>query len=145
RALGDKITAKEVAVANNVPVIQSSTKDLTDIAIALSEAEGIGYPVMLKAASGGGGRGMRVINNKEELEKAFPEAKRESLNAFGDDTVFLEKFVANPKHIEIQIVADTHGNMVHLYERDCSVQRRYQKVIEFAPSLGLSQETKDRL
>ena len=145
KALGDKIMAKEVAVANHVPVIQSSTKDLTDIGIAISEAERIGYPLMLKAASGGGGRGMRVINNQEELEKAFPEARRESLNAFGDDTVFLEKFVANPKHIEIQIVADTHGNIVHLYERDCSVQRRYQKVIEFAPSLGLPQETKDKL
>ncbi len=145
KALGDKIMAKEVAVANHVPVIQSSTKDLTDIGIAISEAERIGYPLMLKAASGGGGRGMRVITNQEELEKAFPEARRESLNAFGDDTVFLEKFVANPKHIEIQIVADTHGNIVHLYERDCSVQRRYQKVIEFAPSLGLPQETKDKL
>lgn len=145
KALGDKIMAKEVAVANNVPVIQSSAKNLSDIEIALSEAKNIGYPVMLKAASGGGGRGMRVINNQEELKKSFPEARRESLNAFGDDTVFLEKFVANPKHIEIQIVADTHGNIVHLYERDCSVQRRYQKVIEFAPSLGLSQDTKDKL
>lgn len=145
KALGDKITAKEVAVANNVPVIQSSTKDLTDIDVAISEAKRIQYPIMLKAASGGGGRGMRVIRNEEELVKAFPEAKRESLNAFGDDTVFLEKFVENPKHIEIQIVADEHGNMVHLYERDCSVQRRYQKVIEFAPSIGLSQKTRDSL
>ncbi|WP_289041021.1 pyruvate carboxylase [uncultured Zobellia sp.] len=145
RALGDKITAKEVAVANNIPIIQSSDKDLKDIKVALAEAKRIGYPLMLKAASGGGGRGMRVIRTEEELKKGFPEAKRESLNAFGDDTVFLEKFVENPKHIEIQIVADTHGNMVHLYERDCSVQRRYQKVIEFAPSIGLPQETKDSL
>ena len=145
KSLGDKITAKEVAVANNVPVIQSSDKDLTEVGIAIEEANRIGYPVMLKAASGGGGRGMRVIRTQEELEKAFPEARRESLNAFGDDTVFLEKFVENPKHIEVQIVADTHGNMVHLYERDCSVQRRYQKVIEFAPSIGLPQETRDSL
>ncbi|SIS95589.1 pyruvate carboxylase [Zobellia uliginosa] len=145
KALGDKITAKEVAVANNIPIIQSSDKDLKDVKTAIAEAKRIGYPLMLKAASGGGGRGMRVIRTQEELEKAFPEAKRESLNAFGDDTVFLEKFVENPKHIEIQIVADTHGNMVHLYERDCSVQRRYQKVIEFAPSIGLPQETKDSL
>lgn len=145
KALGDKIMAKEVAVANNVPVIESSTTDLKDIKTALSEAKRIGFPLMLKAASGGGGRGMRVIRTEEELEKGFPEAKRESLNAFGDDTVFLEKFVENPKHIEIQIVADTHGNIVHLYERDCSVQRRYQKVIEFAPSIGLPQETKDSL
>lgn len=145
KALGDKITAKEVAVANNVPIIRSSDKDLDTIEIALGEAKNIGYPIMLKAASGGGGRGMRVIRTPEDLKKGYPEARREALNAFGDDTVFLEKFVENPKHIEIQIVADTHGNIVHLYERDCSVQRRYQKVIEFAPSLGLPQETRDSL
>ncbi|MDX1316598.1 MAG: pyruvate carboxylase, partial [Xanthomarina gelatinilytica] len=112
---------------------------------ALSEAKNIGYPIMLKAASGGGGRGMRVIRQPEELKGAFNESKREALNAFGDDTVFLEKFVENPKHIEIQIVADNYGNTVHLFERDCSVQRRYQKVIEFAPSYDLNQETKDAL
>ena len=145
KALGDKITAKKVAVANNIPIIESNTKDIVNIELALSEAKNIGYPVMLKAASGGGGRGMRVIRSKEELLGAFDEARRESLTAFGDDTVFLEKYVENPKHIEIQIVADSHGNMVHLYERDCSVQRRYQKVIEFAPSFGLEQETKDKL
>jgi len=145
KALGDKIMAKEVAVANNVPIIRSSEKDLDTIEIALSEAEIIGYPIMLKAASGGGGRGMRVITSPQELKKAYPEAKRESLNAFGDDTVFLEKYVQNPKHIEVQIVADAHGDIVHLFERDCSVQRRYQKVIEFAPSFGLPQETKDSL
>lgn len=145
KALGDKITAKKVAVENQIPIIQSSKEDLIDITIALSEAKKIGYPVMLKAASGGGGRGMRVIHSEEELKFFFDESKRESLNAFGDATVFLEKFVANPKHIEIQIVADTFGNMVHLYERDCSVQRRYQKVIEFAPSFGLSQDIKDKL
>lgn len=145
KSLGDKITAKKVAVANGVPVIQSSNKDLKDIKIAISEANRIGFPIMLKAASGGGGRGMRVLRTEEELKNAFPEAKRESLNAFGDDTVFLEKFVENPKHIEVQIVADTHGGIVHLYERDCSVQRRYQKVIEFAPSIGLPQETRDSL
>ncbi len=145
KSLGDKITAKLVAVANKVPVIQSSEKDLKDLKTAVSEANRIGYPVMLKAASGGGGRGMRVIRNEGELKNSFPEARRESLNAFGDDTVFLEKFVENPKHIEVQIVADTHGNMVHLYERDCSVQRRYQKVIEFAPSIGLPDVTRELL
>ena len=145
KALGDKIMAKEVAQKHNIPIIRSSEKDLDTLEIALEEAQIIGYPLMLKAASGGGGRGMRVIRTEEELIKAYPESRRESLNAFGDDTVFLEKFVENPKHIEIQIVADTHGNMVHLFERDCSVQRRYQKVIEYAPSLGLPQETKDSL
>ncbi|TXD48036.1 pyruvate carboxylase [Polaribacter sp. IC073] len=145
KSLGDKITAKEVAVANNIPVIRSNEKPLENIEIALSEAEKIGYPVMLKAASGGGGRGMRVIQKAAELKGAFNESKREALNAFGDATVFLEKFVANPKHIEIQIVADNYGNTVHLFERDCSVQRRYQKVIEFAPSFDLKPAIKEAL
>ncbi|MBC3757115.1 pyruvate carboxylase [Hyunsoonleella sp. SJ7] len=145
KALGDKITAKQVAVDNNIPIIRSNEKPLKNIEVAISEAEKIGYPIMLKASSGGGGRGMRVIREEEELRKAYNESKREALNAFGDDTVFLEKFVENPKHIEIQIVADSHGNMVHLFERDCSVQRRYQKVIEFAPSYGLKDETKQAL
>lgn len=145
KALGDKITAKEVAVANNIPIIESNDIELVDIETALSEATKIGFPVMLKAASGGGGRGMRVIRDEEELKRAFKESKREALNAFGDDTVFIEKFVENPKHIEIQIVADNHGNMVHLFERDCSVQRRYQKVIELAPSYNLDEELKKKL
>jgi len=144
-SLGDKIQAKKVAVENNIPIIQSSEKSLTTIKIALAEADKIGYPVMLKAASGGGGRGMRVIRNENDLKKAFNESRREALNAFGDDTVFLENYVENPKHIEIQIVADNYGNTVHLFERDCSVQRRYQKVIEFAPSFGLSDEIKNSL
>ena len=145
KSLGDKITAKKVAIANDIPIIRSNKEPLESIEIALSEANKIGYPLMLKAASGGGGRGMRVIRKEEELKKAFNESKREALNAFGDDTVFLEKFVENPKHIEIQIVADNYGNTVHLFERDCSVQRRYQKVIEFAPSFGLKEETKNAL
>lgn len=145
KSLGDKITAKQVAVANDIPIIRSNEKSLTDINVAITEAKKIGYPIMLKAASGGGGRGMRVIRKEDELKKAFNESKREALNAFGDDTVFLEKFVENPKHIEIQIVADSHGNIVHLFERDCSVQRRYQKVIEFAPSYGLKEKTKQDL
>lgn len=145
KSLGDKITAKEVAVANDIPIIRSNEQPLENIDIALTEAENIGYPVMLKAASGGGGRGMRVIRTPEELKKSYPESRREAGNAFGDDTVFLEKYVENPKHIEIQIMADNHGNIVHLYERDCSVQRRYQKVIEFAPSMDLDETIKDKL
>ncbi|MCB2379130.1 pyruvate carboxylase [Hymenobacter sp. BT635] len=136
-ALGDKVAAKKVAVQCQVPIIESSIEDLNDFETAQREANRIGYPVMLKAASGGGGRGMRVIRDDEQLERGFFEARNEALKAFGDDTVFLEKFVENPKHIEVQLVADTHGNIVHLYERDCSVQRRYQKVVEVAPSLNL--------
>ena len=145
RSLGDKITAKKVARENDVPIIQSNQRELTSEYIALEEAERIGYPVMLKAASGGGGRGMRVIRTADELKKAFSESKREAKNAFGDETVFVEKFVENPKHIEIQIIADEHGHVTHLYERDCSVQRRYQKVIEFAPSFNLKEATKQKL
>ena len=145
KSLGDKVRAKEVAVKNDIPVIRSNEQELTSVEIALEEAEKIGYPVMLKAASGGGGRGMRVIRTKEDLENGFNESRREALNAFGDDTVFLEKFVEDPKHIEIQIVGDNHGNLVHLFERDCSVQRRYQKVIEFAPSQDLDENIKQNL
>lgn len=144
-ALGDKITAKKIAEKCNVPIIKSNTEKLSSLKIALSEAEAIGYPVMLKAASGGGGRGMRIIRNEEDLNNNFESARSESLNAFGDDTMFLEKYVENPKHLEVQIVADNHGNIRHLFERDCSVQRRHQKVVEVAPSFNVSAEVKEAL
>jgi len=144
-ALGDKVTAKEVARKAGIPLIESNTIDLIDEASALKEANRIGYPLMLKAASGGGGRGMRVVRSDEDLKKSFPEARSEAKNAFGDDTVFLEKFVENPKHIEVQIAGDQHGNIVHLYERDCSVQRRFQKVVEIAPSVNLQEGTRQKL
>jgi len=144
-ALGDKVAAKEVAQKIGVPLIESSENDLTDVDVALGEAHRIGYPVMLKAASGGGGRGMRVIRDDEQLRKGFFEARNEAQNAFGDDTVFLEKFVERPKHIEVQLVGDQHGHLTHLYERDCSVQRRFQKVVEVAPAVGLSEDLRQRL
>lgn len=142
--LGDKVAAKKVATTIGVPVITDSKKDLNTVEDALSEAQTIGYPVMLKAAAGGGGRGMRVVRTAEEMQTAFNNAKSEALKAFGDDTVFLEKFIDNPKHVEVQILGDNFGNIVHLYERDCSVQRRFQKVIEIAPSI-LKNETKQQL
>jgi pyruvate carboxylase len=145
RALGDKVTAKEVAVRAGLPIIESNQNALTDEAIALKEAIRIGYPLMMKAAAGGGGRGMRVVRDDESLKAAFREARSEAKTAFGDDTVFLEKFVENPKHIEVQVAADSHGETVHLYERDCSVQRRFQKVVEMAPSVGLKEETRQKL
>ncbi len=144
-ALGDKITAKKNAVKCGVPVIEGNKKKLTSLKVALSEASEIGYPLMLKAASGGGGRGMRIVRNLEDLNQHFDSAKNESLNAFGDDTMFLEKYVENPKHIEVQIVADNHGNIRHLHERDCSVQRRHQKVVEIAPSYNVSEKVKQDL
>jgi pyruvate carboxylase len=143
--LGDKIAAKKVAIEAGVPIIQDSNENLTSVEITLSEAKRIGFPVMLKAAAGGGGRGMRIIRKEEDLEKSYNEARREAKNAFGDDTVFLEKFIDKPKHIEVQILGDKHGNIVHLFERDCSIQRRFQKVVEIAPAPNLKQETKNKL
>ena len=143
--LGDKVAAKKIARASNVPVIEDSQIDMTEVGNALSEAKKIGYPIMVKAAAGGGGRGMRVVRTDEELVKAFSEAKNEALKAFGIDTIFLEKFIENPKHIEVQLLGDQEGHLVHLYERDCSVQRRFQKVVEVAPAPSLKQATKDKL
>jgi len=143
--LGDKVRSKEVAKSCGVPVIEDNEQKLTTAEIALTEAKRIGFPVMLKASAGGGGRGMRVIRMESELEKSFIEAQREAKNAFGDDTMFLEKFIDDPKHIEVQILGDSHGNIVHLFERDCSVQRRFQKVVEVAPAPSLRQETKNKL
>src|SRR5205085_710916 len=137
--------AKKVAKQSGVPIIESNEKDLTDFEVAKTEAHRIGYPLMLKAAAGGGGRGMRIIRTDEELEKGFFEARNEALKAFGDATVFLEKFVENPKHIEVQIVADNHGSITHLFERDCSVQRRFQKVVEVAPAMNLKEEIRQKL
>lgn len=143
--LGDKVAAKEVARKAGVPLIEGNIELLTSVDVALKEASRIGYPVMIKAASGGGGRGMRVVRKEAELEKSFLEAQREAGNAFGDDTVFLEKFIDDPKHIEVQILGDQNGNLVHLFERDCSVQRRFQKVVEIAPAPFLKAETRKAL
>ena len=143
--LGDKVMAKAIATKCNIPQIESSREALTDITIATNEAKRIGFPLMLKAAAGGGGRGMRVIRNEEQLSKSFTEARREAKNAFGDDTVFFEKFIESPKHIEVQIVADRHGNVMHLFERDCSLQRRFQKIVEVAPSFDLATTAKQQV
>jgi pyruvate carboxylase len=143
--LGDKVAAKKIARECEVPLIEDSKADLDTIEIALVEAERIGYPIMVKAASGGGGRGMRVVRTADTLEKSYNEARGEAKTAFGDDTVFLERYVENPKHIEVQLLGDNYGNLVHLYERDCSVQRRFQKVVEVAPAINLQSITKQKL
>ncbi len=143
--LGDKVEAKKLAKEIGVPLIEDSQGEMDSFEKALSEAQRIGFPVMIKAAAGGGGRGMRVVKKEKELKKSFTEARREAKTAFGDDTVFLEKFIENPKHIEVQILGDNHGNLIHLYERDCSVQRRFQKVVEVAPATTLSTTTKEKL
>ncbi len=144
-SLGDKIKAKQIAIANHVPIIESNKEALTDLTIALKEAHRIGFPIMIKAAAGGGGRGMRVVRNDDELTVSYGEARREAKTAFGDDTVFMEKFVENPKHIEVQIAADNFGNVIHLFERDCSVQRRFQKVVEIAPAISLDEAVRNQL
>ena len=143
--LGDKVSAKLIAKRAQVPVIEDSKKPLKDAVTALSQAKKVGFPVMLKAAAGGGGRGMRVVREEANLERSFNEAKSEAAKAFGNDTIFIEKFIDQPKHIEVQLMGDNYGNIVHLYERDCSVQRRFQKVVEVAPSPSLPQETREQI
>ncbi|MCH2043328.1 MAG: pyruvate carboxylase [Saprospiraceae bacterium] len=143
--LGDKVDAKLIARELRIPIIEDNEKELVDIEIAIEEAKRIGYPIMVKAAAGGGGRGMRVVRSEEQLVKAFTEAKGEAKTAFGDDTIFLEKYIDAPKHLEVQILGDNYGNIVHLYERDCSLQRRFQKVVEIAPSSTLRESTRHHL
>jgi pyruvate carboxylase subunit A len=140
RRMGDKTEARRSMIKAGVPVTPGTEGNVADIAEALREAERIGYPVMLKATSGGGGRGIRRCNSCEELEQAFPRVISEATKAFGSAEVFLEKCIVNPKHIEAQILGDSFGSVVHLFERDCSIQRRNQKLIEIAPSPQLTPE-----
>lgn len=143
--MGDKLAAKATAIACGVPIIPGGTEPLKDGAEALAKAKEYGFPIMLKAAAGGGGRGMRRCDREEEVIPAFDLVKAESKKAFGDDSIFIEKFLEHPKHIEVQVLADKHGNVVHLHERDCSLQRRFQKVVEFTPAFAVPQEVRDRL
>lgn len=137
--MGDKSKAREMMIKAGVPVVPGSEGVIDNMDKAKQVALEIGYPVIIKASSGGGGRGMRVVWNEEELEKATNAAKAESKGAFGDDAVYMEKYIVNPRHIEFQIMGDEHGNVVHLGERDCSLQRRHQKMIEEAPSPVITQ------
>lgn len=144
RLIGNKVKAKQVAKQSGVPVIPGSSRR-TSLEEALDIAYEIGYPVILKAAAGGGGRGMRVVYSEKELRERFPLAQSEARVSFGDDTIYLEKFLLNPKHIEVQILADHHGNVVPISDRECSIQRRHQKVIEEAPSPSIGEEVRQRL
>ena len=135
--LGDKVSARKIAQAANVPVLGGSNQAIKDVKDGQKTAKKLGYPVMLKAAHGGGGRGMRVVQEAKDFANAFDQAQRESISAFGSPDIFVEKFIARARHIEVQLIGDTHGNLVHLYERDCSVQRRHQKVVEIAPAPNL--------
>ena len=133
-AMGDKISSKQNAIKCGVPIIPGVDHSVKSEEEVMRIADEIGYPVMLKASNGGGGRGMRIVNSKEDMPKEFEEARNEAKKAFGDDKIFIEKYLRDPKHIEVQIMGDKYGNVVHLYDRDCSVQRRHQKVVEFAPA-----------
>ena len=135
--MGDKTAAKTVAKECNVPVVPGTDSALVDKEEAFTWCEKNGLPVMMKASMGGGGRGMRVVRNMEEVKEAFSRCSSEALTAFGDGSVFIERLVEKPRHIEVQIIADNAGNVMHLYDRDCSVQRRHQKVVEIAPASGL--------
>ena len=145
RAMGDKSTAKETMQRVKVPTVPGSEGLLADDREALSIARDIGYPVMIKATAGGGGRGMRLVKEASELPKLFSAAQGEADAAFGNPGLYLEKFIERPRHIEIQILADNYGNVIHLGERDCSIQRRHQKLLEEAPSPALSQKLRDQM
>ena len=142
RIFGDKTSAREQAIKCNVPVIEGTPGPVMSAAEAKAFTDRVGFPVIIKAAHGGGGRGMRVVTEASEIEEQFELATSEALAAFGDGTVFIEQYLDRPRHIEIQILGDGKGNVVHLHERDCSVQRRHQKAVEIAPSVGLPDETR---
>jgi acetyl-CoA carboxylase, biotin carboxylase subunit len=145
RMMGDKIVAKQTAAKLGIPVVPGSDGSVGDAGTALKLARGIGYPVLIKATAGGGGRGMKVARNDSELASALSMAKSEAGAAFGNDQVYMEKYLAHPRHIEIQVLADAHGNVVHLGERDCSLQRKHQKVLEASPSPALNAEQRARI
>ncbi len=139
RAMGDKVTARRTMQKVGVPIVPGSTERLSDEAIARWIRD-VGPPVMIKASAGGGGKGMRLVRDEQEVAKAIARARGEAGASFGDDGLYVEKFVEEPRHIEIQLLADSHSNTIHLFERECSIQRRHQKVIEEAPGNGITPE-----
>ncbi|GLB53637.1 acetyl-CoA carboxylase biotin carboxylase subunit [Neptunitalea chrysea] len=143
--MGSKLAAKDTVKAYNIPMVPGIDKAITDVDKAKKVAEEIGFPILIKASAGGGGKGMRVVNSVEDFESQMNRAVSEAISSFGDGSVFIEKYVTSPRHIEIQIIADTHGNTVHLFERECSVQRRHQKVVEEAPSAVLTPELRAQM
>lgn len=145
RLMGDKLSARKVAQKAGAPVTPGLAKAATEVKVFADKAREVGYPVLIKASAGGGGKGMRLVNSESELPEALESAAREAKSAFGDDTIYLEKYLINPRHIEFQIFADKHGNVAHLFERECSIQRRHQKIIEETPSTALSPELRRRM
>jgi acetyl/propionyl-CoA carboxylase alpha subunit len=145
RVMGDKLAAKNAVKGYNIPMVPGVDHAIEDVESALETAKKIGFPILIKAAAGGGGKGMRVVKSPEEFESQMERAVSEAISSFGNGAVFIEKYIGSPRHIEIQLLADQHGNVVHLFERECSVQRRHQKVIEEAPSSILSEELRTQM
>ncbi len=145
RMMGSKLSAKEAANKYDIPLVPGTAKAIDDIDEARNIAEKIGFPVLIKASAGGGGKGMRIVHSKEEFSEQLKLAISEAKSSFGDGAVFIERYVSSPRHIEIQVLGDTHGNAIHLFERECSVQRRHQKVIEEAPSSVLTPELRNKM
>ena len=145
KEFGDKTSARKLAIASDVPVVPGTDTAVSSVEEATSFVQTFGCPIIIKAAMGGGGKGMRVVMEESELEENFHLAQSEALAAFGDGTVFLERYVVDPRHIEVQIIGDGNGNVVHLYDRDCSLQRRHQKVLETAPAMGLDPKVREAM
>ena len=145
RRMGDKISSKQMAIEADVPIIPGVDHAVHGLEEVTEIANQVGYPVMLKASNGGGGRGMRIVHSAEEMPKEYAEARDESKKAFGDDQIFVEKYLESPKHIEVQIIGDQYGHVVHLFDRDCSVQRRHQKVVEYAPAFSVPDEVRKQI
>ena len=145
RIMGSKLAAKEAVKAYDIPMVPGIDEAISDVAKAHEIANEVGYPVLIKASAGGGGKGMRIVEKEEDLESGMKRAISEATSAFGDGSVFVEKYVTSPRHIEVQIMADTHGNVLHFFERECSVQRRHQKVVEEAPSAILTPELRKEM
>lgn len=143
--MGNKLSAKAAALKYNIPMVPGSEEAITDVSEAKLRAVEVGFPILIKAAAGGGGKGMRIVDGPDDFEEQMGLAVSEAISAFGDGAVFIERYVSSPRHIEIQVLGDTHGNIVHLFERDCSVQRRHQKVIEEAPSSVLTPEIREAM
>ena len=143
--MGNKTSARKLMKKNNVPIVPGTTSPIKTSKIGKLKAEEIGYPILLKAVSGGGGKGIRIVYNSREFDEALKSTKRQAKNSFGSDEVYIEKFIENPKHIEVQILADNFGNYIHLFERECSIQRRHQKIIEESPSSFVDEKTRSRI
>jgi len=145
RVMGNKLAAKEAVKNYNIPMVPGIDEAVTDIKKAVDISIKIGFPILIKAAAGGGGKGMRIVENESEVQEQMKRAISEATSSFGDGSVFIEKYITSPRHIEIQILADTHGNILHFFERECSIQRRHQKVIEEAPSSVLTPELREKM